>query len=315
MDSARGGPRLTSLADAVSGYLDHVAIERGLSANTAAAYRRDLGRYCAWCDARALVSVADVRENDVADFAASLRQQEGERPPLSPSSAARTMVSVRTFHAFAAREGMAPDNPAKHVQPTALPKRLPKALAIDEVAALIENAGGPDTPEGLRDRALVEFLYGTGARVSEAVDLDVDDLALESMTVVVTGKGSKQRLLPLGTFASDAVQAWLVRGRTAFAPRGAGTPRLFLNSLGRPLSRQSAYGILRAAAERAGLAGRVSPHTLRHSYATHLLQGGADVRVVQELLGHASVTTTQIYTLVTVDTLRQVYAESHPRGR
>ena len=141
------------------------------------------------------------------------------------------------------------------------------------------------------------------------------DLDVESMTVVVTGKGSKQQLLPLGTFASEALQAWLVRGRPAFAPRGTGTPRLFLNSLGRPLSRQSAYGILRAVAERAGLAGRVSPHTLRHSYATHLLQGGADVRVVQELLGHASVTTTQIYTLVTVDTLRQVYAESHPRGR
>jgi integrase/recombinase XerD len=292
-----------------------VSIERGLSVHTVAAYRRDLERYVDWCASRGLVNLDQIQENDVADFAASLRQGSADRAALSASSAARTVVSVRTFHAFAVKEGLTAVSPAKNVTPTAVPKRLPKALTVEQVAALIDNAGGSDTPEGLRDRALAEFLYGTGARVSEAVDLDVDDVDLDSMTVVVTGKGSKQRLLPLGTYASDAITAWLVRGRPAFAAKGQGTPRLFLNSLGRPLSRQSAYAVLKGAGDRAGLPGRVSPHTLRHSYATHLLQGGADVRVVQELLGHASVTTTQIYTLVTVDTLRQVYAESHPRGR
>lgn len=224
-------------------------------------------------------------------------------------------MAVRTFHRFAAREGWTAVDPAVDVRPTAIPKRLPKALAYDDVALLIANAGDVDTPEGLRDRALVEFLYGTGTRVSEAVGLDVDDLDLEQYTVVVTGKGDKQRGLPLGGPAVMALDAYLVRGRPDLARRGRGTPRLFLNSLGRPLSRQSAYAVLQQAAARAGLSGRVSPHTLRHSYATHLLQGGADVRVVQELLGHASVTTTQVYTLVTVDQLREVYATSHPRAR
>ena len=257
----------------------------------------------------------DITENEVADFAADLRRAHGDVPALSASSAARVVVSVRTFHRFAAREGLTAGDPAKDVRPTAIPKRLPKALSYDDVAALIANAGDVETPEGLRDRALVEFLYGTGTRVSEAVDLDVDDVDLEAMTVVVTGKGDKQRMLPLGQYAADAIDAYLVRGRPALAPKGRGTPRLFLNSLGRPLSRQSAYGVLRAAGSRAGLSTPVSPHALRHSFATHLLQNGADVRVVQELLGHASVTTTQIYTLVTVDSLREVYAESHPRAR
>ncbi len=275
-----------------------------------AAYRRDLDRYLAWCDARGLVQVDDVVENDVADYAASLGAAG-----LSAASAARAVVSVRSFHRFAAREGMAAGDPAAHVRPPALPKRLPKALAYEEVAALIDCAGDPATVEGVRDRALVELLYGTGARISEAVGLAVDDLDLAGRTVVVTGKGSKQRLLPLGDFAVGAIEAYLVRARPALAAHGTGTPRLFLNSRGRPMSRQSAYQVLRLSADRAHLPGRVGPHTLRHSFATHLLQNGADVRVVQELLGHASVTTTQVYTLVTVDTLRQVYAESHPRAR
>ena len=234
---------------------------------------------------------------------------------LGAASAARTTVAVRTFHRFAAREGLTLVDPAAHVRPSAIPRRLPKALSYEDVAALIENAGDVDTPEGVRDRALVEFLYGTGTRVSEAVGLDVDDVDLETRTVVVTGKGDKQRLLPLGAYAIDALSAYLVRGRPALAPRGRGTARLFLNSLGRPLSRQSAYAILRQAGARANLTATISPHTLRHSFATHLLQNGADVRVVQELLGHASVTTTQIYTMVTVDTLKEVYAVSHPRAR
>ena len=264
---------------------------------------------------RGITDLSDVTENDVADFAVSLRQAHGEVAALSAASAARVMVAVRTFHRFAAREGLTESDPARHVRPSAIPKRLPKALSYDDVTALIENAGDVETPEGLRDRALVEFLYGTGTRVSEAVDLAVDDVDLDALTVVVTGKGDKQRILPVGQMAADALSAYLVRGRPALAAKGRGTPRLFLNSLGRPLSRQSAYHVLRDAAGRAGLSAKVSPHSLRHSFATHLLQNGADVRVVQELLGHASVTTTQIYTLVTVDHLREVYADSHPRAR
>lgn len=224
-------------------------------------------------------------------------------------------MAVRSFHKFAAVDGLAAADPARHVRPSRIPRRLPKALPYEQVERLLAAAGNDETPDGLRDRALVELLYGTGTRISEAVGLDVDDLDLAGSTVVVTGKGNKQRLLPLGQPAVRALQAYLVRGRPAFAVRGRGTPKAFLNSLGRPLSRQSAYAVLRQAAERAQLTGTIGPHTLRHSYATHLLENGADVRVVQELLGHASVTTTQIYTMVTVDTLRQVYATSHPRAR
>ncbi|MHB1067172.1 MAG: site-specific tyrosine recombinase XerD [Candidatus Nanopelagicales bacterium] len=303
---------MRSIRDAVDGYLAHVSIERGLAANTVSAYRRDLERYAAWCAGRGMGSVGDVTENDVADFAASLRQGEA---PLSASSAARVVVAVRTFHRFCAREGMAATDPARYVRPPAIPRRLPKALPYEQVAAMID--GGPDaeSPAGLRDRALLEFLYGTGTRVSEAVGLDIDDVDLDARTVVVTGKGGRQRLLPLGEFAVRAIDGYLVRGRPALAARGRGTARLFLNGLGRPLSRQSAYAVVSSAAERAGVQQAVSPHTLRHSFATHLMQGGADVRVVQELLGHASVTTTQVYTMVTADTLREVYATSHPRAR
>ena len=297
------------------GYLAHVEIERGLSPNTVAAYRRDLERYVLWCDQAGLLNVEDITQNDVSDFASSLASGSPDAAPLSASSAARTMVSVRTFHRFIAREGVAPEDPAAHVRPPAIPKRLPKALPYEDVEKLLANAGDRATPEGVRDRALLELLYGTGIRVSEAVGLDVDDVDLEERRVLVTGKGDKQRMLPLGDIAAEAISAYLVRGRPALAPRGRGTPRMFLNSRGGSLSRQSAYGILTATAERAGLVGRVSPHSLRHSFATHLLQNGADVRVVQELLGHSSVTTTQIYTLVTVDTLRTVYATSHPRAR
>jgi integrase/recombinase XerD len=225
------------------------------------------------------------------------------------------VVSVRTFHRFATREGLTVTDPARNVHPSAIPRRLPKALPYDEVLALIEAAGDLDTPSGLRDRALVELLYGTGTRISEVVGLDVDDVDLETMTLVVTGKGGKQRILPLGECAAVAVDAYLVRGRPVLAAKGRGTPRLLLNTLGRPLTRQSAYAVVTDAAARAGISRTVGPHTLRHSFATHLLERGADVRVVQELLGHASVTTTQIYTMVTVDTLREVYATSHPRAR
>jgi integrase/recombinase XerD len=286
-----------------------------LATNTVGAYRRDLHRYADWCASRGLADVGAVTQNDVADFAASLRQPSGDVAAMSPASAARVVVSVRTFHRFVNREGLTPTDPARHVRPSAIPQRLPKALSYDEVRRLIDASGDVETPEGLRDRALVEFLYGTGTRISEAVGLDIDDIDIDSQTVAVTGKGNKQRLLPLGEFAIDAISAYLVRGRPVLARKGRGTPRVFLNTLGRPLSRQSAYAVLQQSAARAGLSVKVSPHTLRHSFATHLIERGADVRVVQELLGHASVTTTQIYTMITVDTLREVYATSHPRAR
>jgi integrase/recombinase XerD len=279
-----------------------------------ASYRRDLERYAAWCADRGITDADAISENDIADFAASLRQGTVGHPPLAASSASRAVVSVRSMHRFASKEGLTRTDASRQVRPIAIPRRLPKALPYADVKAIIDNAGDDESATGLRDRALVEFLYGTGARVSEAVDLDVDDVDLETMTVVVTGKGSKQRLLPLGEFAANALDAYLVRGRTPLLLKGKGTPRLFLNSLGRPLSRQSAYGVVQQAAKRAGVTATVSPHTLRHSFATHLLEGGADVRVVQELLGHSSVTTTQIYTMVTIDTLQTVYRTSHPRA-
>jgi integrase/recombinase XerD len=211
-------------------------------------------------------------------------------------------------------------DPASGVKPPAPAKRLPKALPLADVEAILEAAGSPGTTLALRDRALLEVLYGTGARISEAVGLDVDDLALPDSgeavgTVLLRGKGSKERLVPVGSYAREAVDTYLVRGRPELVAAGKGTPALFLNARGGRLSRQSAWAVLVRAAERAGVTRDVSPHTLRHSFATHLLDGGADVRVVQELLGHASVTTTQVYTLVTVDNLREVFATAHPRAR
>ena len=239
---------------------------------------------------------------------------------LSAASAARAVSAVRGLHRFAVREGLAPADVARDVKPPAPPRRLPKALDTDQVTRLLAVPG--DDPLGLRDRALLEFLYGTGARISEAVGAAIDDLDLagaDGASVVLHGKGGRSRLVPVGTYAAAALEAYLVRARPALASRGRGTPAVFLNARGGPLSRQSAWTILHRAAGAAGLPvdgpHAVSPHTLRHSYATHLLDGGADVRVVQELLGHASVTTTQVYTLVTVDRLREVYATTHPRAR
>jgi integrase/recombinase XerD len=296
----------------VEDYLAHLAVERGVAANTLAAYGRDLRRYLAHLGE--VDRLGDVSEAQVAGFLAALREGDADHPPLSASSAARAVVAVRGLHRFAARDGIVADDVARAVRPPAPPRRLPKAISVDEVERLLEAAGFDGTPLALRDRALLEVLYGTGARISEAVGLDVDDL-LDRDAVVLRGKGGKQRVVPVGSYARKAVDDYLVRARPALAAGGRGTPRLFLNARGGPLSRQSAWTILRVAAEKAGLATEISPHTLRHSYATHLLDGGADVRVVQELLGHASVSTTQVYTLVTVDRLREVYATAHPRAR
>jgi integrase/recombinase XerD len=300
---------------AVRSWLAHLDVERGVAANTLTSYRRDLGRYTAYLADRGVVEPAEVTQAHVADFLATLREGSADHPPLAASSTARTLAAVRGFHRFLALEGEVRTDPAGAVSPPRPPARLPKAIAVDEVERLLEAASVGDTPASLRDRALLEVLYGAGARISEAVGLDLDDIDTQEGVVRLFGKGSKERVVPLGSYATAAVGAYLVRGRPAFATKGRGTPAVFLNQRGGRLSRQSAWSVLKAAAERADLTAHVSPHTLRHSFATHLLDGGADVRVVQELLGHASVTTTQIYTLVTVQRLREVYAQSHPRAR
>jgi integrase/recombinase XerD len=303
-----------SVAAAAARYLDHLAVERGLAGNTLLSYRRDLRRYAAVVGAD--TPLDSLGEADVAGFVAALREGTDGHPPVAASSAARALVAVRGLHRFAVLEGWVPADVSREVRPPALPRALPKAISVDQVKALIEAAAFDDTPLALRDAALLELLYGTGARISEAVGLDVDDLDLDAGAVRLFGKGSKERVVPVGSYARAAVSAYLVRARPALAAAGRGTPALFLNARGGRLSRQSAWTVLGHAAEKAGLArASVSPHTLRHSFATHLLDGGADVRVVQELLGHASVTTTQVYTLVTVDSLREVYAAAHPRAR
>jgi integrase/recombinase XerD len=352
-------------------------VERGLAVHTLAAYQRDLLRYEATLAARGRTVIGDVTTDDVAAFLAGLREGDDDHSPLAASSAGRAVVAVRGLHAFAAAEGLASSDPASLVHPPVSPRKLPRAIGVPEVERLIAAAGGGvggdadgDALRPLRDRALLELLYGTGARISEAVGLDVDDLGFLAVaasaarasagrasaaqasagpgepglaglalndpvlddpvlagpvlagpqappaTVRLAGKGGKDRVVPVGRYAREALEAYLVRARptlAAAARRASASPAVFLNARGGRLTRQGAWGVLKAAADRAGLGG-VSPHTLRHSYATHLLDGGADVRVVQELLGHASVTTTQIYTMVTVDKLREVYSAAHPRA-
>jgi integrase/recombinase XerD len=307
-------PAVGALTVALRTYLDHLVVERGLADNTLKSYRRDLRRYVAFLADRGVGELSAVDEQTVAQFLAHLREGDEAHPPLSSGSAGRAVVAVRGFHRFAVRDGLAEGDPAAAVRPPAPAKRLPKALPLADIERILEAAGAPGTALALRDRALLELLYACGARISEAVGLDVDDLDLETSTVLLRGKGGKERVVPFGSLARGALEAYLVRGRRALSAAGQGTPALFLNARGGRLSRQSAWTVLVRAAERAGVTAEVSPHTLRHSFATHLIDGGADVRVVQELLGHASVTTTQVYTLVTVDSLREVYATAHPRA-
>lgn len=308
------------LDNQLQGYLDHLTIERGVAANTLSSYRRDLRRYSKHLSDRGIYDLAKVGENDVSEFLVSLRRGDPDTgaSALSAVSAARALIAVRGLHRFAAAEGLAELDVARAVRPPTPGRRLPKSLTIDQVLALLEAAGGESPADGpltLRNRALLELLYSTGARISEAVGLDVDDIDTQARSVLLQGKGGKQRLVPIGRPAVHALDAYLVRGRTELARRGRGTPAIFLNARGGRLSRQSAWQVLQDAAERAGITSGVSPHMLRHSFATHLLEGGADVRVVQELLGHASVTTTQIYTMVTVHALREVWAGAHPRAQ
>ncbi|MBV9320928.1 MAG: site-specific tyrosine recombinase XerD [Mycobacterium sp.] len=301
-------------------YLDHLTIERAVAANTLSSYRRDLRRYAEHLTLRGIDDLAKASEDDVSEFLMALRRGDAATgaSALSAVSAARALIAVRGLHRFAAAEGFADVDVARAVKPPTPGRRLPKSLTVDQVLALLAGAGGDSPSDGpltLRNRALLELLYSTGSRISEAVGLDVDDIDTQARSVLLRGKGGKQRLVPIGRPAVEALDGYLVRGRPELGRRGRGTPAIFLNARGGRLSRQSAWQVLQDAAERAGITSGVSPHMLRHSFATHLLDGGADVRVVQELLGHASVTTTQIYTLVTVHALREVWAGAHPRAR
>jgi integrase/recombinase XerD len=298
----------------VARFLDYLTVERGLSRHTLEAYRRDLGKYERFLAAAGVHDATRATEALVAGFVESLSAsefREGRR--YRPSSIVRTLAAVRTFHVFLLREGDTDENPAEGVARPKVPKNLPHPLTVQEVEGILE-ATPPSDVAGIRDRAILETLYGAGLRISELVGLDVDDVDVEEGSVRAFGKGSKERLVPLGGYAGDALSGYLTRGRPALAgPRSGGA--MFLNQRGGRLTRQGVSKILKAAAARAGLEKRVTPHTLRHSFATHLLEGGADVRVVQELLGHASLTTTQIYTLVTGERLREEYFTAHPRAR
>ena len=297
-------------------FLDHVTVERGASPHTVAAYRRDLTRYTEFCAGHGVTDPTAVESPLVESFVAHLAVGDAQHPPLVAASVARSLAAVRSFHRFLLRDAAVIDDPAAVVSPPRAPQRLPKALRVDEVAALIAAAAASEGVLGVRDTALLEFLYATGARVSEAVGLDVDDWPSDDDAVIMLrGKGGKERIVPVGAMARDAMAAYLVRGRPELSARGTFTPALFLNSRGRRMTRQNAFAVISRVAQRVGLTAHVSPHTLRHSFATHLLDGGADVRVVQELLGHASVATTQIYTLVTPHRLAEEYAGAHPRAR
>jgi integrase/recombinase XerD len=292
-------------------YLRHVSIERGLSANTVSAYRRDLTAYLRSLGAHGITLASAIEPADISRFARELRTRE--ESPLSASSTARMLSSVRGFHRYLLDEGQVETDAAVATKPPKLASRLPKAISIDQMASVLDAAKG-ESPQQLRDSALLELLYATGARVSEAVDLNVDDV-IEGDVVRLFGKGGKQRIVPLGSYARAAIDAYLVRARPGLSAKGISTPALFLGIRGQRVSRQNAWLIIQAAGKRANLGIEISPHTFRHSFATHLLAGGADVRVVQELLGHSSVATTQIYTLVTADTLRDMYTTAHPRAR
>jgi len=306
-------PARDALAKQVQRFLDHLAVERGLSPHTVVAYRRDLVRYAVFLRGRGITDVRRVDERAVAGHVASISASTyGDGKRYRATSVVRALSSIRAFHRFLLREGQSSEDPTAGVIRPKLPRTLPKPLSLDDVARLLEH---PDaTPKGLRDRAVLETLYAAGLRVSELVGLDVDDLDLEEGRVRVLGKGGKEREVPVGRYARDAVGAYLSRVRPAIVTARSRSA-LFLNLRGGRLTRQGCAGILAHHAAGAGILRKVSPHALRHSFATHLLEGGADVRVVQELLGHASVATTQVYTLVTKEHLREVYFTSHPRAR
>lgn len=315
----------SGLERAVHRYLDHLTVERGLAANTLAAYRRDLTRYLEFLtgstavpDGGTVSGPSEISTEHVRAFVRLLHEGSPDHPALSTRSTARVLAAVRGAHAFWVAEGLCSVDVASRVSPPTPPQRLPKAISLDSVEKILA-APDPESPAGLRARAFLELLYATGARISEAVALDVDDLAglqdPELSFVRLLGKGNKQRMVPVGSYAKKALDQYLVRARPELSRHGKGTPAVFLNARGGRISRQTAWTMVKDAADLANLSEDVTPHTLRHSFATHLLEGGADLRVVQELLGHASLATTQIYTKVSVESLREVYATAHPRAQ
>jgi integrase/recombinase XerD len=299
-------------------YFRHLAVERGMAKNTLLAYRRDIGRYLDFLAGRGVESVSGITELIVGDFSQSLGQVNG----LAQSSVSRILSSVRGMHKFWLFEGVTEHDPSAIVKPPKQRRHLPKALDLDQIMLLLdtvgpmpsEDANVADDPIRLRDRSLVELMFACGGRISEVLALDLDDFNEPEM-VRLFGKGSKERLVPIGKFSQVLVDMYRTRVRPMLAANGKGSPAMFLNQRGSRLSRQSAWMIISKAAQAAGLGDEISPHTLRHSFATLVLERGMDVRKVQEILGHASVTTTQIYTKVSVDQLRETHANAHPRAR
>ena len=298
-------------------FLDHLRIEKGLSPNSITAYDRDLRKFALFINSESL-EYSSLTEEDISRYEASLKGLD-----LSPASINRAISALKSFYLYLGIEYEIA-NPMQAVERRKLTRKLPKALTVSEITSLIDATKRLDNPVSLRDFALLELLYGTGARVSEVLGINLNDIASSTddqnaaSTVKLRGKGSKERIVPIGSYAMKALSEYLTRTRPALAEKSKqkyANAALFLNSRGTRLSRVSAWQIVSDAADATGLRGKISPHVFRHSYATHLLDGGADIRVVQELLGHASVTTTQIYTLVTIDKVREAYANAHPRAR
>ena len=302
--------------NALQSFLDHLTIERGLSSNSISAYKRDLAKFSDYLTNEKL-DFERLTENEIISFEVWLKGLG-----MAVTSINRNISALKSFYKYLAQE-FSTNNPVSAVASSKVPRRLPKALTIKEITSLIDSTKREGDPISLRDHAIIELLYGTGARVSEIVGIDINDFAQSDIegnpitTLKLRGKGSKERIVPLGSFAKSALDEYLVRIRPNLLSKSKSArveSALFLNQRGSRLSRQSAWQMISDAADSTGLSGKVSPHVFRHSYATHLLDGGADIRVVQELLGHASVTTTQIYTLITIDKVREAYATAHPRA-
>jgi len=302
--------------NALQSFIDHLTIERGLSSNSISAYKRDLSKFSDFLTNEKL-DFERLTENEIISFEVWLKGLG-----MAVTSINRNISALKSFYKYLAQE-FSTNNPASGLASSKVPRRLPKALTIKEITSLIDSTKREGDPISLRDHAIIELLYGTGARVSEIVGIDISDFAQSDIegnpvtTLKLRGKGSKERIVPLGSFAKNALDEYLVRIRPNLLSKSKSArveSALFLNQRGSRLSRQSAWQMISDAADATGLTGKVSPHVFRHSYATHLLDGGADIRVVQELLGHASVTTTQIYTLITIDKVREAYATAHPRA-
>ena len=295
----------------VTEYLGHLSVERGYSRHTIAAYGHDLSEYSAFLSGRGVADMTAVTRDDVTAFISVLWERG-----LAPSTVERRVAAVKGLHKFLVREGITDNHPTARLPLPKVPERLPEVVSIDDVDRLLEQPF-PDTPAGLRDRAILETLYGCGLRVSELTGLELSGVDLTAGYVRVVGKGGKERIVPIAGMAAHALDAYLRHGRPYLRPkssaRGVDTSAVFVNARGARLSRQGVFGIVRAYGERVGLP--MHPHTLRHSFATHLLEGGADLRALQEMLGHADISTTQVYTHVDRRHIREEYLSTHPRAR